>query len=239
MLLTQAVALPLLTKTEPRFSRYQEDAINGNLHYKLARMMTIPNDCHKEVREGLFDIQLSGFVKKKLTLVPRNIDTGDSYLLLQVINNRVFGLDMCKHKVITSEGIKFITSGYQPKSGSDHFAKNGHLGTNFLFRLEQFNEESPNLLFWYNYTTDLLFPSNKTSVVIELEPFWFTSHAFSSKGERCCQFRKKIHFLDPVASFTKSCTDAYVALEYAKVNPYPMVKGDALEVIKKPNGKFI
>jgi hypothetical protein len=239
MLLTQAVALPLLTKTEPHFSRYQEDAINGNLEYKLARMMAIPDGCHKEVREGLFDIQSSGFINKKLTLVPRNLETGDSYLLLQVINNRVFGLDMYKQKVIIPEGIKYITSGHQPKFSSDHFAKNGKLGTNFLFRLEQFNEESPNLLFWFTYCTDLFVHSNKTSVIIELEPFWFTSHAFSSKGERCCQFRKNIYFLDPEAFFTKSCTDVEVALEYAKVNPYPMVKGDALEVIKKPNGKFI
>jgi hypothetical protein len=239
MLLTHSIALPLLKKTEVNFSRQQEDAKNSNAEYKLNRMMTIPNGFHKEVREGKFDIQQTGLLVKKLTLVPNSMESEDSYLLLQVLNNRVYGLDMQRHKIMQSNNIKFITSGQQPKLGSDHFCKNSNIGTNFLFRLEQFNEDFPSLIFWFSFATDVLGLENKTSVLVELEPYWFTSHAFNSNGERCCHFRHNYYHLDPTAQFTKSCSSAEIALEYAKVNPFPMVKGDVLEVIKKPNGKFI
>ncbi len=241
MLLTHSINLPLVSKTESRLNRQMTDSSNSNVEYKLHHMMDIPNGFHKEVRDGDFDILCKkGLFKNKLTLVPRLVESPDSYLMLQVYNSSVYTLDMHNPKVTTADNIKYIVHEKQPLSSGDNFTKNKALGTNFLFRLENFDETSPPQIIWLNYSTDLLGQQNKTSVILELEPYWFTSQAFSSEGTRCCQFNSKSYFLDPSSSFAKSCTNVDIALEIAKLNTYPITKDDALALsTKKQKGKYV
>jgi hypothetical protein len=236
MLLTANVFLPSVNQQERNANREQSAVINLAADRVLPRIVDEMLGCPTiNIQTGNYDIKVSGILKKKYQLLPRMIDNPDSYLVLKVLNNSVFRLDMMHSEVILPADIDLITQGHFENSSLYAYPRNKHMATLFLLRLKNFGEfVQENKVIWLKFSTDFL-NRDKTSVVMELIPIFGTD----SKGQCYCHWKIEYNYLDPNSFFNKSCTDPLIALEYAKLNPYPISEDAKLELAMKKKGKYV
>jgi hypothetical protein len=236
MLLTANVFLPTTNQQEKNANRDQSAVINLSPDRVLTRLINGMLECPPgNIQTGNFDIKVSGILKKSYQLLPRMIDNPDSYLVLKVLNNSVFRKDMMHSEVILPDDIDMITQGHFENSAFNTIPRNKHMATLFLLRLKSFGEfTQENKVIWLKFSTDLL-NRDKTSVVMEFIPIFGTD----SKAQCYCHWKIEYNYLDPSSFFNKSCTDPLIALEYAKLNPYPISNDAKLELAMKKKGKYV